>query len=610
MHDLPADVLRDPGRDRRGASRRRCAGSTRRRVESTRRGPVRAPTTWTAHEARRWPQGSGPGAAMSADSGRRRRSERPASRRWRCRTRPSSPGSRPRVRAATPASTAALRKLRRPSAESAKSTSGLIGGQIRGGDLLAALDQHVAEQRRRGGIGVAARVDGGANHLVGERGDAPRRPERVVGARAQEARRSATRGCHALRIELVALESADRGVLDVVHRLPRLDEEAERHQPLPRQLAVVEQLPALVVLARAVGAGAERGPDILQVVPHHAAAVLGRRRCRACCRPSCPRGWSTRRTPSARAARGGARAGRRRWDRRDACRSSGIRRSGGPARRGRRWRDSCRRRCDAPREDVVEIARLHRALSSRTAGVNVAFSAMTIWSRRDGDQIVLDLPVAERPEDLVGDHDRAGRGFGMAGGVERHEPELAARVAHREARREAGQLARDHGPGSGCRAVAGERAARRPRRRVSGRARMRLVNQFESGTSSIVLTLLRAHVRSSGRRAGANRLVGEIDEQIDLPFLHLRRRPGSRARAPAGRRRRTAARRRRAVRGAGGQEAAQRRVASASRAGRRHDQNAALAANTSLHAFGPLAPARCAAACGPARETGRRRRSR
>ena len=39
-------------------------------------------------------------------------------------------------------------------------------------------------------------------------------------------------------------------------------------------VAVVEQLPPFVVLARAVGAGAERGADVLQVVPHHAAAVL------------------------------------------------------------------------------------------------------------------------------------------------------------------------------------------------------------------------------------------------------------------------------------------------------------------------------------------------
>ena len=43
----------------------------------------------------------------------------------------------------------------------------------------------------------------------------------------------------------------------------------------------------------------------------------------------------------------------------------------------------------------------------------------------DGDEEVLDLPVAERPENLVGDEDGAGRRFGKAVGVERDEPEIA-----------------------------------------------------------------------------------------------------------------------------------------------------------------------------------------
>jgi hypothetical protein len=62
------------------------------------------------------------------------------------------------------------------------------------------------------------------------------------------------------------------------------------------------------------------------------------------------------------------------------------------------------------------------------AGVNVALSPMSSSSRLIETRIVFDLPVAERPEDLVGDGNRAGRGFGLSGGVERHEPAIAARV--------------------------------------------------------------------------------------------------------------------------------------------------------------------------------------
>ena len=46
---------------------------------------------------------------------------------------------------------------------------------------------------------------------------------------------------------------------------------------------------------------------------------------------------------------------------------------------------------------------------------------------------------------------------------------------------------------------------------------MRLVNQLESGTSSIVLTLRAANVRRGIART-AEEIRGEIDEQIDLPL--------------------------------------------------------------------------------------------
>jgi hypothetical protein len=63
-------------------------------------------------------------------------------------------------------------------------------------------------------------------------------------------------------------------MLVIVDGLPGRDEEAEGRQPLQQQVAIVEQLPALVVFTRTVGAGTERRPDVLQVMTHDASAVL------------------------------------------------------------------------------------------------------------------------------------------------------------------------------------------------------------------------------------------------------------------------------------------------------------------------------------------------
>src|SRR4029450_13914833 len=77
------------------------------------------------------------------------------------------------------------------------------------------------------------------------------------------------------------------------------------------------------------------------------------------------------------------------------------------------------------------------------------------------DEEVLDLPGAKRPEDLVRYENRAGRGFGKAIRVERHEPQVPFRVAHREARGEPCLFGPDDRPGAWRRPRAGERTARR-----------------------------------------------------------------------------------------------------------------------------------------------------
>ena len=129
---------------------------------------------------------------------------------------------------------------------------------------------------------------------------------------------------------------------------------------------------------------------------------------------------------------------------------------------------------------------------------------MTRLLGRDRDQVVLDLPVAERPEDLVGDERSRRwplRDARRASNETNHRSPL--RVAHREAgreRRPASAATTVQVPGAGP--VAGRADRARPRRSTPARARMRLVNQLESGTSSMVL-MLRARtfgVESPGRR--------------------------------------------------------------------------------------------------------------
>ena len=139
------------------------------------------------------------------------------------------------------------------------------------------------------------------------------------------------------------------------------------------------------------------------------------------------------------------------------------------------------------------------------------------------------------------------------------------------------------GPGAGPLPVIGPRDTSSG---VTARVRMRLVNQFESGTSSIVLTFL-ARTSGVGSPGRPKRLVARSMNRSISHSLHLRgvlrlglpcqRIVVEEPALGAGEQRR-----------AGGQKAAQSESRHES-CWCRHDQNAALAANTSCTPSDPFA---------------------
>ena len=141
--------------------------------------------------------------------------------------------------------------------------------QVRRGDLVATLNQHIGQQLLIGRAAVLTGLDDGADHLVVERGDAARGPEVVVGTGAQEGRGRYAR-LPRQRIELRALEASDRIVVLIRHRHPGLHRESEQEESLLHERGLGDVLVALVVFAQAVGAGSERRADILQEVADHA----------------------------------------------------------------------------------------------------------------------------------------------------------------------------------------------------------------------------------------------------------------------------------------------------------------------------------------------------
>ena len=137
-------------------------------------------------------------------------------------------------------------------------------------------------------------------------------------------------------------------------------------------------------------------------------------------------------------------------------------------------------------------------------GLRIELDARGIDRGEEG----LHLVVAKRPEDLGRHFDGTGRRFVPVAVIELNEPRDAVGIPGREARLGTALLSRPtitHRSGAGGRSTLGPRARSSAR---SGMRPMRLVNQLESGTSSIVLTLLRARVRrlaDAARRTGSSR---------------------------------------------------------------------------------------------------------
>ena len=100
-------------------------------------------------------------------------------------------------------------------------------------------------------------------------------------------------------------------------------------------------------------------------------------------------------------------------------------------------------------------------------------------------QIVFRLKVTQGPENPVGDHRRSGGAFGVAFWIECQKPGFARAITNRKTGSIAFRLGLRHLPRSRRRSFPGCCAAS-CLRDLTG-PRMRLVNQLESGTSSMVL---------------------------------------------------------------------------------------------------------------------------
>ena len=172
-----------------------------------------------------------------------------------------------------------------------------------------------------------------------------------------------------------------------------------------------------------------------------------------------------------------------------------------------------------PREDGVEIVARHRACPPRLRSERGRPGNVDLVAAHR-DEMVLDLPVAERPENLVGDEDGGGRRLGEAGRVKRDEPQLAAGVAHGEPGRKPRLLGRHDHPAPRRRPAAalgpdgGFVDCHRPRHDAVGEpARVRhLVDGVH---------VAGAHVERLV--AGASEQVyREIDQQLDIPLCNSR----------------------------------------------------------------------------------------
>ena len=121
--------------------------------------------------------------------------------------------------------------------------------------------------------------DGGANHLVVDRGEFCRRPERIVGPHVPERRVGDVRPpLFGIPLRMIARQAADRRRFEIILRAPHRDVEAERQRALADLAGLFDQrLVTFPAFARADRGAAERRSEIEQVMADEAAAVLGDR---------------------------------------------------------------------------------------------------------------------------------------------------------------------------------------------------------------------------------------------------------------------------------------------------------------------------------------------
>ena len=153
--------------------------------------------------------------------------------RWRCRTRTRMRGKprahsprrrrRRRSRTSDDCSRAAARRSDSPRADTRRR---ILSRRLIMMSPMRFLGRRIAE---------LAGVDDRSDHLVGERRDAPRRPERIV-RRATPCRRSSASAAATSADRSDRLRTCRSTALDVLHRLPRAQRKPERHQSLHRRV--------------------------------------------------------------------------------------------------------------------------------------------------------------------------------------------------------------------------------------------------------------------------------------------------------------------------------------------------------------------------------------
>ncbi len=388
-------------------------------------------------------------------------------------------------------------------------------GQIRPSYLVAPLDEDVREVAFGLLVAELARRHDRTNQLVREGHHPPRRPERIVVLHLQVGGGGGPR-LPGVGIEAVAFEAAHGVVRRHGNGLPGAARQAKGPEPARRGRAVEDVLPPFVPVVRAVGPHAEGGADILQVVADHAASSLGDERVQGVAglhvREVRPRAEDTKgaefaavlmRHEIVRVVRARALIPEPAQDLagQEAARGRAVRPVGTPV---------------GAFEHLVDVVPgqgrppARRALFRRGVG--------------DGDLLrpqvrheVLHLVVAEGPEELRRDHQRAGRAVRVRGRIEREEERLAVGILCGEPGGvSAALLARD-GP-----------AGRHRRRPDDGTAEHLVDGQLARADAVGEPTrvghlvdgvhVLRAHV-GRGPPGGHEQVVREVVEQVDVPRL-------------------------------------------------------------------------------------------